>query len=148
MEAPKHHRPINEVILHCTATLASQVVTMEQIRRWHVAENGWADVGYHYVIDQQGNVMRGRKVSQQGAHCKGHNQTSIGICYIGGLDDDTATPADTRTPAQKKAMVELVKSIMWEFGLRPEHIHCHNEFSNRACPCFSISSFRRELAQR
>lgn len=142
-----HKRIINEIILHCTGTLASQPVTLEDIKRWHCMENGWQDVGYHFVIDQAGEVLRGRPVSQQGAHCKGRNQTSIGICYIGGLDDLTGTPADTRTPAQRLALVKLVKSLMWEYGLRPEHVRCHNEFSNKACPCFSIKSFRRELSQ-
>lgn len=138
-------RPINEIILHCTATFASQKVTISDIKRWHVAENGWEDVGYHFVVDKDGTVFQGRALGQQGAHCKGHNQTSIGICYIGGLDDVTGTPTDTRTPMQKKSLLELVRALMQEFGLRAEHIHCHNEFSNKACPCFSIASFRREL---
>lgn len=145
MNIPKILRPINKIILHCTATFESQKVTMEDIRRWHCQENGWLAIGYHYVIDRDGTIMEGRPLGQQGAHCKGHNATSIGICYIGGLEDDTARAMDTRTPAQKASMVKLVKELMQHFGLRAEHIHCHNEYSGKQCPCFSISSFRREL---
>lgn len=139
-------RIINEIILHCTATLATQPVTIDQIKRWHCQDNGWLDIGYHFVISQDGTIHKGRNVNKQGAHCKGHNQNSIGICYIGGLDDFTGTPADTRTPMQKQALLGLVRNLMQKYGLRPEHIHCHNEFSNRACPCFTIASFRRELS--
>lgn len=140
-------RPINKIILHCTATFASQKVTMADIKRWHVAENGWEDVGYHFVIDQQGNVHQGRDINKQGAHCKGFNQMSVGICYIGGLDDETGSPMDTRTPAQRSAMMVLVKDIMRKCGLRIEHVHCHNEFSKRSCPCFTRADFVKEYWQ-
>lgn len=137
-------RPINEIILHCTATFESQDVTMADIKRWHVVERGWGDVGYHFVIDKDGTVFRGRALGQQGAHCKGHNATSIGICYIGGLEDVSAKPKDTRTPAQKEAMFSLVKSLLERFGLRIENVRCHNEFDKRVCPCFTREEFAKE----
>lgn len=117
---------------------------MADIKRWHVAERGWGDVGYHFVIDKDGTVFQGRALGQQGAHCKGHNAASIGICYIGGLEDDTGKPKDTRTPEQKEAMFSLVRSLLDDFGLRMENVHCHNEYSNRACPCFSKEDFAKD----
>lgn len=141
------HRPINSIILHCTATPASRIVTLQDIRRWHVQERGWEDVGYHFIVDQQGTIIHGRPTNRPGAHCKGHNQTSIGVCYIGGMSEDGREYIDTRTPEQKKALLELVKALMWEFGLRAEHIHCHNEYSNKACPCFKREDFIKEYWQ-
>lgn len=137
-------RPINKIILHCTATFQSQKVTMQDLRRWHIAEKGWENIGYHFVIDQQGNVHKGRELNRPGAHCKGFNKTSIGICYIGGLEDGTAIPKDTRTPEQRAALLVLVKDLMRKFGLRIEHVHCHNEFSTKKCPCFTRSEFVQE----
>lgn len=137
-------RPINEIILHCTATFESQKVTMADIKRWHVVEHGWGDIGYHFVVDKDGAIYQGRALGQQGAHCKGHNATSIGVCYIGGLEDGSGKPKDTRTPKQKEAMFALVRSLLDDFGLRIENVHCHNEFANKACPCFSREDFARE----
>lgn len=141
------HRPINSIILHCTDTPASRKVTLQDIRRWHVQERGWEDVGYHFIVDQQGTIIHGRPTNRPGAHCNGHNQNSIGVCYIGGLSEDGKEHIDTRTPEQRKALVELVKALMWEFGLRVEHIHCHNEYSNKSCPCFTREDFIKEYWQ-
>ena len=68
-------------------------------------------IGYHYVIDLDGKVEVGRPLTMTGAHCKGWNDHSIGICYVGGLDI-FGNSKDTRTPAQKKSMSELVQNLM------------------------------------
>ena len=77
-------RPINEIIIHCSATAEGKDFKAADIRRWHVQGNGWKDIGYHFVIDLDGTVEVGRPVAQQGAHCTNHNKTTIGICYVGG----------------------------------------------------------------
>lgn len=139
------NRIINEIILHCTATMESQKVTLEMIRRWHIIERGWGDVGYHFIVDRDGSVWEGRPLHQQGAHCKGHNAFSIGVCYVGGLEDETASPKDTRTAEQKIALNRLVRDLMHRFGLRKQHVHAHYEYAKRACPCFDIQRFKDEL---
>ena len=80
-------RKITEIILHCSATAEGLDFSVRDIRAWHKAQ-GWADVGYHYVVRLDGTVQEGRPLEQAGAHCKGHNDRSIGICYIGGLAAD------------------------------------------------------------
>lgn len=78
-------RDINEIIVHCTATRPdwwqgkSTSEKVDEIRRWHVEDRGWRDIGYHYLIDRDGTVAKGRPVEQVGAHCKGHNTGTIGI---------------------------------------------------------------------
>ena len=133
-------RPIDSIIIHCSATPEGKHFTAADIRRWHKAQ-GWSDIGYHYVILLDGTVQEGRPVSQPGAHCKGMNARSIGICYIGGLASDGKTPKDTRTTAQKAAMHALVERLAAQYGLTADQIHGHNEYAAKACPSFNV---RRE----
>lgn len=130
-------RKINEIIIHCTATPASRDVTVEQIRDFHVKGNGWADIGYHYIIYRNGEIHVGRPPEQPGAHCKGHNANSIGIAYVGGLLDDGRTPADTRTTEQKTALIALINRLR---QIYPDaRVRFHRDFARKACPCFNAT---------
>ena len=128
-------RKITEIILHCSATAEGLDFSVRDIRAWHKAQ-GWADVGYHYVVRLDGTVQEGRPLEQAGAHCKGHNDRSIGICYIGGLAADGRTPKDTRTTAQRAAIRALVTRLRRQFPAAT--VHGHNEFAAKACPCFDV----------
>lgn len=129
-------RSINKIIIHCTATREGDDISVSTIRKWHLAR-GWSDIGYHYVIDLKGNINAGRPIELMGAHTKGQNKYSIGIAYVGGVESDGKTPKDTRTNAQKDAIVRLIKKLK---GCYPNvTIHGHNEFSNKACPSFNVS---------
>ena len=130
----KEMRTIKEIIIHCSATQEGKDYTVADIDRWHRAR-GFKKVGYHFVIYRNGDIHVGRSLSEIGAHCKGHNAISIGICYIGGLSKD-GKPKDTRTIEQKAALQALIDQLMEEY---PEAtIHGHNEFSAKACPCFDV----------
>lgn len=130
----KVKRPINKIIIHCTATGEGKDVSVEEIRRWHKAR-GWSDIGYHLIVQRNGIVEAGRPMSMIGAHVKGQNTGSIGIVYVGGLDDE-GEPKDTRTEAQDISLVFLLKHLK---HLYPNAtIHGHNEFANKACPCFDV----------
>lgn len=128
-------RKINQIIVHCSATPAGRNVTTQDIDAWH-RKRGFRCIGYHYVIYLDGSIHKGRPLSQVGAHCKGHNSHSVGICYVGGLDTDCKTPKDTRTPEQKKALVYLFKRMKLLFPSAT--IHGHREFAAKACPSFDI----------
>ncbi len=127
-------REITEIIIHCSATKEGHPFFAADIDRWHKAQ-GWSGIGYHYVIDIDGKVETGRAEYQTGAHAKGHNANSIGICYIGGLDRD-GKPKDTRTPEQRKSLAELVARLKAKYPKAT--VHGHNEFANKACPCFNV----------
>ena len=129
-------RVINRIVIHCSATKECQDVKTETIRQWHL-DKGWSDIGYHYVIELDGSIVTGRPLEQAGAHCKGHNRTSIGICYVGGLDKDMK-PKDTRTEEQKSALTCLLSDLTDNFAYAT--IHGHNEFSNKACPSFDVQA--------
>lgn len=130
---------VKELIIHCSATVEGKDYTVEDITRWHKAR-GFKTIGYHYVIYRDGSIHTGRSESEIGAHCLGHNAKSLGICYIGGLASDGKTPKDTRTYAQKTALVELLRKLKKKY---PDvTIHGHNEFANKACPCFDVKTIQ------
>ena len=127
-------RNINEIILHCSATPPTRDWGVKEIDRLHRA-NGWNGCGYHYVVRLDGTIEQGRREEEVGAHCVGHNAHSIGVCYIGGLDGHL-NPADTRTPAQRAALRTLCQQLLARYPSAT--LHGHNEFANKACPCFRV----------
>lgn len=130
-------RKITQVIIHCSATPEGKDYTVEDIDRWH-RDRGFDCIGYHYVIYRDGSVHKGRDVAKIGAHCKGQNSNSIGVCYIGGMTADNKQAKDTRTPKQKAALRALVAQLKQEYpGIT---VHGHNEYANKACPCFNVQT--------
>ena len=127
-------RRIDEIIIHCTATIEGKDFKAKDIDKWHKAK-GWKGIGYHYVIDLDGTIEKGRDESVVGAHCTGHNQHSIGIVYVGGLDKNQK-PKDTRTEQQKESLWEILRQLLCKY---PKARICgHNQFANKACPCFDV----------
>ena len=128
----KSKRRIDYIAVHCTATPEGQDKTVDQIRREHKAK-GWSDIGYHYVVDLQGRVHLGRDVDISGSHVSGYNSYSIGVVYVGGLERDPRKPysklrpKDTRTNAQKAALMSLIIDLR---KLYPKaRIQGHRDFS-------------------
>lgn len=128
-------RRLDEIIHHCLATVEGKNYTVADVDVWH-KDRGWKGIGYHYLIDLEGKRHKGRPLSQQGAHVSGHNKGTVGIAYVGGLDKNKQ-PKDTRTPAQKKAMHELCKELVEKYP-SIKKISGHNQYANKACPCFSV----------
>lgn len=129
-------RPVDKIIMHCSATPEGKHFDVATIRKWHMQGNGWKDIGYHYVIYIDGSVHAGRPIEQVGAHTKGQNTGSIGICYVGGVEKDGKTPKDTMNDMQEIAMVNLVDALRKKYGKLS--IHGHNEYAAKACPSFKV----------
>ena len=132
-------RKIDTIILHCTAT--KDDVSISTVKRWHTSPKpkgrGWRDVGYHFLIRTNGKIEHGRPIDQIGAHVRGHNKSSIGIAYAGGLDVD-GTPRDTRTTEQTASLVILCMALMVALP-SIKVIRGHNEYSPKVCPCFDVA---------
>lgn len=126
-------REIKEIIIHCSATPEGKDFHVEDIDKWHKAR-GWDGCGYHYVIALDGTVEIGRHEKEIGAHAQGHNQRSIGVCYIGGVDAE-GVAKDTRTEAQKRAMLNLISMLKAKYP--NVDVYGHNEVAAKACPCFN-----------
>ena len=134
-------REIKKIILHCSATVEGKDYSVKEIRKWHMREpRNWSDIGYHYVIrkDENGTIERGRPVERQGAHTLGENSTSVGICYIGGVDKDIKAK-DTMTLCQEESFIKLVESLRLIFGENLP-VYGHNDFTDKKeCPSFKVS---------
>tara|TARA_R100000541_G_scaffold18823_1_gene28699 strand:+ start:1625 stop:2023 length:399 start_codon:yes stop_codon:yes gene_type:complete len=129
-------RQINKVFIHCSATKQGRDFDVKDIDLWH-KQRGFSGVGYHYVIKLDGTIETGRPETKRGAHAKGYNSNSIGVCYIGGLDENNK-PLDTRTKEQKISMDSLIGKLKDKY----KGVECmgHNEVSSKACPCFNVQN--------
>lgn len=126
-------RDIKEIIIHCSATPEGKDFRAKDVDRWHKAK-GWDGIGYHYIVCLDGTIEAGRPEEKIGAHAQGHNQRSIGICYIGGVDAE-GVAKDTRTEAQKRAMLNLISMLKAKYP--NVDVYGHNEVAAKACPCFN-----------
>lgn len=140
--APSNRRTINKIILHCSATPEGEDFSVEQIRQMHLAR-GFADIGYHWYITRDGKIHKGRDEAKIGAHTTGQNSHSIGVCYCGGCPPRTVKNwanqgKDTRTPAQRAAIIRLCKELKSRYPSAT--LHGHNEFANKACPSFIVKN--------
>ena len=131
-------REIREIIVHCSATPEGRDYSVATLTAWH-RQRGFLTIGYHYVIDLQGAVHIGRPLAMVGAHCRGHNARSIGVCYIGGVARDGRMPKDTRTEAQKEALARLLRELHARYPA--SRLHGHREFANKACPSFDCHEY-------
>lgn len=136
----KSRRKITEIIVHCTATPEGKDYTIKDITAWH-KQRGFSTIGYHYVVYRDGSVHNGRDVNIVGAHCPNHNSKSIGVCYIGGVENRKNPktgkydiPKDTRTNVQKASLEILLRKLRTLYPTAK--IYGHRDFANRACPSF------------
>lgn len=118
------------IILHHSFTKDSKTVSWDAIRRFHTQHYGWSDIGYHYGIELVGNhyeVLTGRMLNRQGAHTRGFNVNTIGICFIGNFDSKPLPIA------QWSLGVRLVSSLCEVLYIGVDQIFLHNEFSKKTC---------------
>lgn len=136
---------VNGIIIHCS----DSDLDVERHRHddvfdidsWH-RDRGFKCVGYHFVIPLNGSIQLGRPLQYVGAHCKGMNERTIGICYIGGRRGVVA--CDTRNERQKASMKVLIAGLCSMFNIK--FIKSHYEFNrSKVCPCFDADSEYRSL---
>ena len=123
-------RKIDSIILHHTQT---DYDTFDRVKKYHTKNLGWSDIGYHYFIELDGEIKEGRSLLTKGAHCYGHNRTSIGICLVGNTKFN-----DEQFQSLKRLLVLLMDTRK----ITKNKIYGHNEFSKKACPGFPVSLIR------
>lgn len=120
----KGKRRIDKIIVHHSASPVH--TTVDQIDQWHKAR-GWNGIGYHFVVLEDCSVGKGRSLNRQGAHTKGQNKHSIGICVTGNFED-------YHLPKPRfDALIECIQSNLDAYGLRWNDVYYHQEFSATAC---------------
>ena len=143
-------RTIKKIVVHCSD---SEFGNASLIKEWHTKERGWRDIGYHYVItngvkeycrpyqkELDGLIQEGRPLSVAGAHVKGHNRDSIGICLIGKHHFTAKQLYD--------ALPTLLRLLVPSYMLSIDDIYGHNELDpKKTCPNFQVNNLRNLLKE-
>ena len=139
----KHgNTPVTAIFVHCSATQPDWMensplpAKIAEIGRWH-EKRGWNKIGYHWVIDRNGEIGKGRDEHIPGAHVAGHNTGSLGICLIGGHGSSENDPfGKNYTPEQEIALLNLIEDIKTRAKI--SKVRGHNEVAAKACPGFNV----------
>lgn len=132
-------RYISKIILHCSDSDYPHHDNVETIRKWH-KDKGWSDIGYHYLVTEAHGLQTGRPLHLVGAHCFGHNQTSIGVCLTG---------KNNFSEMQFNCAARVILDLLAQFGLTPDDVYPHNHFnSEKTCPNYSINEIKERIYER
>lgn len=148
--------PIDKVTVHHTAGPSFWGVTgsagaeeIRKIQRFHQQQRGWADIGYHYLVDRAGNVWQGRRLLYQGAHARGDlNRGNVGIAVLGNFCNQRPSTA------QYRSLTILIEKLCGHFRLGPDRIFTHGELADGKTSCPGpalqrcVSTIRHEMLQR
>lgn len=133
------------IILHHSLTEDGQTVSWGAIRRYHMVDCGWSDIGYHFGIELVGRdyeIFVGRMMTDIGAHTVGKNDSSIGVCFVGNFD---AQPPPRK---QWDLGLRLVKSLCEVFSIPTTLVYPHRRFAPyKSCPgrMFDTKEFIEQL---
>lgn len=126
---------------------------MKEIRSWHTSKpRWWSDIGYHFVVRRSGLVEVGRPLSKMGAHCLGHNENSIGVCWVGGatvcteFNETYLEACNNATEKQINSLANVCISLISLYGEIP--IYGHNEMHGhrgRECPVIDMDFLRSHI---
>ncbi len=124
---------IDLIVIHMSETPPEMDIGVKTIKVWH-KKRGFNDVGYHFVVRKNGSVELGRALTTVGAHTKGKNRNSIGICYVGGWNGE-----DDRTCEQKESITAILMYLRVILPNTRLVVKGHNDFSDKTCPNFDAS---------
>ena len=130
-------RNINLIVIHCSATRENRPFPVTSLIACHAARFGFT--GYHYYITRDGTTYQTRHENLVGAHARRYNEHSLGVCYEGGLDSK-GHPADTRTEAQKEALLALLHLLKGRYPDAQIVGHRDLPWVKKACPCFDATT--------
>lgn len=137
-------RSTKYIAIHCSATRPALDVGVKEIRQWH-KNQGWEDIGYHFVIRRDGRVEKGRPVDNVGAHVAGYNSTAVGVCLVGGVSQkDYTKPENNFTPEQWTSLKTLVASLVAKYP--GAVVWGHRDFPKvqKACPSFDAKTWAKK----
>lgn len=143
-------RKINEINIHCSATKPNWGKNgrerIAEIRRWHVEDEGYADIGYHWIIDRDGMLYPGRSEQTKGAFEPRVNATAIGVCLIGGFGSSANDNFSAHyTPEQDETLRGLIAEIHGRYTITK--VTGHNDYAAKACPGFRVDRWFKHDSQ-
>jgi N-acetylmuramoyl-L-alanine amidase len=134
------------LVIHCSATPPSMDVGEEDIRTWHKAK-GWIDIGYNIVIRRNGIIEIGRPLDYAGAHVEGYNNRALGICLVGGTDNNQKAE-NNFTVSQWKSLILALKfcRCVWPTA----KITGHRDLilpgqPMKECPSFDVATWLKDI---
>ena len=145
-ELVKSKRDITHIVIHCSATIQGRHFDVHDIHGWHKAPpRNWKGVGYHYILGVGGNIEIGRDIDFNGAHVKGKNVNTIGICLIGGLGEDGKPKENSFTKDQYLVLDDFIRKLMCMYP--KAKVLGHRDFGGvkKSCPCFEVSDFIKDM---
>ena len=121
------------IVIHHTGNPSDDDLSAEEIHESHLAQ-GWAGIGYHFVIRKDGSIELGRPMNTIGAHAYGFNSHSIGIHICGNFE------ISDPTPTQIESCAILVGWLSEEYGIKVTHktVVGHRDLMATACPGESL----------
>jgi N-acetylmuramoyl-L-alanine amidase len=134
-----NRKSTKHIVVHCAATKPSMNIGAKEIGQWH-QQKGWLAIGYHYVIRRDGQLEIGRPREALGSHVRGHNDSSLGICLVGGIDDQ-GKPEDNFTAAQKVTLNGLLKELKSVHYPDAQIIGHRDLDPGKACPSFDVAKY-------
>lgn len=132
------------IAVHCSATGPDIDIGEDEIRAWH-KDRGWDDAGYNIVIRRTGLVEIARPLDDRGAHVAGYNDSAIGVCLVGGVDD-AGKAADNFMPSQMRSLLDTLRFLRrYAPGAR---IQGHRDFPEvkKDCPSFDVRQWLQAMA--
>ena len=127
----------DSIVVHCSQTPKSMDIGVDKIAQWHIQDNGWEDVGYHWIIKRDGTIESARPEDMQGAHAPAANHRSVAICLIGGSEDDGKGWENNFTDKQFESLKNKVIDIQDKYEIT--HIIGHRDVDDRKeCPSFDV----------
>lgn len=144
-------RKIKYIVIHSSATRAIQAdIGAKDIRKWHTDPKprgrGWKTIAYHRVVQRGGKVEYSLALESIGNGVSDNNSNAVHICMVGGLNNDTLKPENNYTPAQWRALKEIVLPPllkMFPGAVIMGHRNFRGEKNNKACPCFNAIAWAK-----
>jgi N-acetylmuramoyl-L-alanine amidase len=128
------------VAIHHSAYARQQGKIMRDFQDVHMDGRHWADIGYHFGIDPDGQIYAGRDIGSRGASVAGHNTGLIGIVVMGHFEWEAPTDA------QLAALQTLVNHLTTSYDLT--HLAGHGDLNaDTACPGRYLKLYLDLLAQ-
>ncbi|MFV1644949.1 N-acetylmuramoyl-L-alanine amidase [Phaeobacter sp. JH20_41] len=144
---------VKYIVIHYSATAVEDDVSADDIDRMH-KRRGFRKIGYHWYIRKSGSIEMGRDLSQPGrfeagAHSEGENSISVGICFEGGVRKGAMNAGfDSRTPAQTRAMIELIDKMLERFPGAVVRGHRDMPGAATQCPGFNATAWWDEVQRK
>ena len=130
------------IVIHCAGTKPSMDIDIDVIDQWH-RKRGFFSAGYHYFLKRDGTRETGRSLDEVGAHAKGFNHRSIGICLAGGVSEEDHTVAENNFTKQQWVELELLLEELIRTYPSAKIIG-HNQISQKDCPSFDVQAYLKD----